>query len=103
MLDVPQAFDAITDELGRQYSLGYYPKARRSPVRRRDIKVRTRSPNLVVRARESYVATASACAADRWSQTEAKLIRGVTITLSCRSRNVIAAVCSDSKFRFLQR
>src|SRR6185295_13290764 len=25
LADVPQAFDSITDELGRQYSLGYYP------------------------------------------------------------------------------
>jgi VWFA-related protein len=58
--DVPQAFDAITDELGRQYSLGYYPSGQIQPGERRDIKVRTRSPNLVVRARESYVATASA-------------------------------------------
>jgi VWFA-related protein len=58
--DVPQAFDAITDELGRQYSLGYYPTSQVQLGERRDIKVRTRSPNLVVRARESYVASASA-------------------------------------------
>jgi VWFA-related protein len=57
--DVPQAFDAITDELGRQYSLGYYPKGQAQPGEKRDIKVRTRSPNLIVRARESYVVTAS--------------------------------------------
>jgi VWFA-related protein len=58
--DVPQAFDAITDELGRQYSLGYYPKGQVQSGEKRDIKVRTRSPNLVVRARESYVASATA-------------------------------------------
>jgi Ca-activated chloride channel homolog len=58
--DVPQAFDAITDELGRQYSLGYYPKGQVQAGEKRDIKVRTRSPNLVVRARESYVASAAA-------------------------------------------
>ncbi|HEY8186236.1 MAG TPA: VWA domain-containing protein [Pyrinomonadaceae bacterium] len=57
--DLPRAFDAITDELGRQYSLGYYPSGQVRPGERRDIKVRTRTPNLVVRARESYVATAS--------------------------------------------
>ena len=56
---VPQAFDAITDELGRQYSLGYYPNGQVQPGEKRDIKVRTRSPNLVVRARESYVASAT--------------------------------------------
>jgi VWFA-related protein len=54
--DVPQAFGEITDELGRQYSLGYYPKGQAQPGEKRDIKVRTRSPNLVVHARESYVA-----------------------------------------------
>jgi VWFA-related protein len=58
LADVPQAFDAITDELGRQYSLGYYPKGQAQPGEKRDIRVRTRLPNLVVRARESYVATA---------------------------------------------
>jgi len=58
--DVPRAFDSITDELGRQYSLGYYPKGQAQPGEKRDIKVRTRSPNLVVRARESYVASATA-------------------------------------------
>jgi VWFA-related protein len=58
--DVPQAFDAITDELGRQYSLGYYPKAHPQPGEKRDIKVRTRSPNLVVRTRESYAVSATA-------------------------------------------
>lgn len=58
--DVPQAFDAVTAELGRQYSLGYYPKGAAEPGEKRDIKVVTRSPHLVVRSRESYVATANA-------------------------------------------
>jgi Ca-activated chloride channel family protein len=59
LADLPQLFTAITDELGRQYSLGYYPKGEAQSGERRDIKVRTRIPNLVVRARESYIATAS--------------------------------------------
>ena len=59
LAEVPTMFSAITDELGRQYSLGYYPKGEVHAGEKRDIKVRTRSPNLVVRARESYVATAS--------------------------------------------
>lgn len=62
LADVPQAFGAITDELGRQYSLGYYPKGQAQPGERRDIKVRTRTPNLIVRARESYVASATSSA-----------------------------------------
>jgi Ca-activated chloride channel family protein len=57
--DVPAAFNAITEELGRQYSLGYYPKSAAQAGETRDIKVRTRMRNLIVRARESYVATAS--------------------------------------------
>jgi len=59
LTDVPQAFGAITDELGRQYSLGYYPKGEIQPGEKRDIKVRTRLANLVVHARASYVASAS--------------------------------------------
>jgi Ca-activated chloride channel family protein len=59
MTDVPQAFGAITEELGRQYSLGYYPKGQAQVGERRDIKVRTRAANLVVHARASYVAAAS--------------------------------------------
>ncbi len=57
--DVPAAFNAITDELGRQYSLGYYPSSAARAGETRDIKVRTRLPNLIVRARESYMATAA--------------------------------------------
>lgn len=59
LTDVPQAFGEITAELGRQYSLGYYPKGQVQPGEKRDIKVRTRSANLVVHARASYVAAAS--------------------------------------------
>ena len=54
--DIQQSFGAITEELGRQYSLGYYPKAQARPGEKRDIKVRVRVPNLVVRARDSYIA-----------------------------------------------
>jgi len=61
--DVPAMFNAITDELGRQYSLGYYPKGQAQAGEKRDIKVRTRQANLIVRARASYVATASAARA----------------------------------------
>ena len=59
LLEVPQVFRQITDELGRQYSLGYYPKGHANPGEKRDIRVRTRIANLVVKARESYTATSS--------------------------------------------
>jgi Ca-activated chloride channel homolog len=52
--DVAPAFEAITAELGVQYSLGYYPKSNSSAGTQRSIKVRVRYPNLVVRARDSY-------------------------------------------------
>jgi Ca-activated chloride channel family protein len=51
---VGPAFEAITAELGVQYSLGYYPKENLSTGSKREIKVRVRYPNMVVRARESY-------------------------------------------------
>jgi Ca-activated chloride channel family protein len=52
--DVGPAFEAITQELGGQYSLGYYPKSNSTTGTERTIKVRVRYPNLVVRARDSY-------------------------------------------------
>lgn len=55
--DLRQTFGYIADELGRQYSLGYYPKQLEKGEKKqvRQIKVRVRQRNLVVRARESYV------------------------------------------------
>ena len=52
--DVAPAFEAITAELGVQYSLGYHPKENLPASGERAIKVRVRYPGLVVRARESY-------------------------------------------------
>lgn len=52
--DVAPAFEAITAELGVQYSLGYYPKGNSTAGTQRSIKVRVRYPNMVVRARDSY-------------------------------------------------
>ena len=52
--DVAPAFEAITAELGVQYSLGYYPKGNSTGGTQRSIKVRVRYPNMVVRARDTY-------------------------------------------------
>jgi Ca-activated chloride channel family protein len=52
--EVGPAFQAITSELGVQYSLGYYPKTTATASGERAIKVKVRFPNLVVRARDSY-------------------------------------------------
>ncbi len=52
--EVGPAFEAITAELGLQYSLGYYPNENSTAGAERAIKVRVRYPNMVVRARDSY-------------------------------------------------
>ncbi|HEX8559060.1 MAG TPA: VWA domain-containing protein [Pyrinomonadaceae bacterium] len=53
--NLEQAFTNIAEELRRQYSLGYYPSRQSHAEERRQIRVRVRRPNLVVRARDSYV------------------------------------------------
>jgi Ca-activated chloride channel homolog len=55
--EVGPAFEAITSELGVQYSIGYYPKENSSAGAERSIKVRVRYPNLVVRTRDNYTTT----------------------------------------------
>jgi VWFA-related protein len=57
--DVAPAFEAITAELGVQYSLGYYPKEDSPASGERAIKVRVRYPNLVVRARDNHAMSPS--------------------------------------------
>lgn len=49
------AFTNIAEELRRQYSLGYYPSRQAQASERRQIRVRVKRPNLVVRARDSYI------------------------------------------------
>ena len=49
------AFSNIAEELRRQYSLGYYPKAPAQAGQRRQIRVRVNQPNLAVRTRDSYI------------------------------------------------
>lgn len=49
------AFAGIAEELRRQYSLGYYPEIPGQIGERRSIRIRVTRPNLVVRAKTSYV------------------------------------------------
>jgi len=49
------AFHSVAEELRRQYSLGYYPKAKPVAGERRGIRVRVDRPELVVRTRDSYI------------------------------------------------
>ncbi len=54
--DLTQSFALIAEELRRQYSIGYYPKDVAQAGQRRQIRVRVNRPDLVVRARDSYIA-----------------------------------------------
>ena len=53
--NMSQAFANVAEELRRQYSIGYYPKRPLQAGQRRYIRVRSRQPNLAVRARDSYI------------------------------------------------
>ncbi|MBV9217461.1 MAG: VWA domain-containing protein [Acidobacteria bacterium] len=53
------AFTGIAEELRRQYNIGYVPNDSGKPGQRKSIKVRVDRPNLIVRARDSYIVGAS--------------------------------------------
>ena len=57
LMGISQAFTWIAEDLGRQYSLGYYPKTAGESGQRRQIKVRVNEADLVVKARDSYIYT----------------------------------------------
>ena len=50
-----RAFEGIAEELRRQYNIGYVPDMEGRPGQRKNIKVRVDRPNLIIRARDSYV------------------------------------------------
>lgn len=49
------AFASIAEELRRQYSIGYYPENAGQTGERKQIRVRVMRPNVVVRAKTSYI------------------------------------------------
>jgi Ca-activated chloride channel homolog len=55
LFGIAQAFSWIAEELGRQYSIGYYPKVAGKNGERRQIKVKVTEGDLVVKARDSYI------------------------------------------------
>lgn len=57
--DLSAAFSGIAEELRRQYSIGYYPEKVGQPGERKQIRVRVMRPNLVVRAKTSYIVGAN--------------------------------------------
>ena len=50
-----RAFEGIAEELRRQYNIGFIPKEEGKAGQRKQIKVRVSLPNLIVRARDSYI------------------------------------------------
>lgn len=57
--DLDIAFRGIAEELRWQYSVGYYPDNSGKPGDRKQIRVRVMRPNLVVRAKTSYIVGSS--------------------------------------------
>ncbi len=57
--DLNAAFSGIAEELRRQYSIGYYPETVGKIGDRKQIRVRVMRPNLVVRAKTSYIVGAN--------------------------------------------
>ena len=55
MFGIGQAFTWIAEEISRQYTLGYYPRTSGENGQRRMIKVRVSGPDLVAKARDSYI------------------------------------------------
>lgn len=49
------AFSGIAEELRRQYSVGYYPEKVGRKGERKQIRIRVMRPNLVIRAKNSYI------------------------------------------------
>jgi len=55
LANLENAFSGIAEELRRQYSLGYYPETFGKKGDRRQIQIRVMKPDLVVRAKTSYI------------------------------------------------
>ncbi len=55
LVNLEAAFSGIAEELRRQYSLGYYPENVGQAGERKQIKIRVMRPNVVVRAKTSYI------------------------------------------------
>jgi VWFA-related protein len=55
LTNLDAAFAGIAEELRRQYSLGYYPDKVGQMGERRSISIRVNKPNVVVRAKNTYI------------------------------------------------
>ena len=70
LVGIADAFRQVAEELGRQYSLGYYPKTAAQAGQRRQIKVRVNQPDLAVKARDSYIYSDKKAAQDQSKQSQ---------------------------------
>jgi VWFA-related protein len=57
-VNLNNAFKNIAEELRRQYSIGYYPENEGKAGDRKNILVRVKRPNLIVRSKGSYIVEA---------------------------------------------
>jgi VWFA-related protein len=75
--NLERSFGLIAEELRRQYSLGYYPTRQAQAGQRRQIAVKVNRPNMVVRARDSYISdpSASGAAQGRQGQQSGPVLR----------------------------
>jgi Ca-activated chloride channel homolog len=55
LTNLSTAFSGIAEELRRQYSIGYYPDKVGQAGERRSISIRVNRPNVVVRAKNTYI------------------------------------------------
>lgn len=55
-----EAFEGIAEELRKQYQIGYYPTETGKTGERKQIRVRVNRPNLIIKARDSYIVGATA-------------------------------------------
>ena len=67
--DLNKAVASISDELHNEYNIGYYPRNPGQLVGEHKIEVRTKAPNLLVRARTSYSLNPSGAVARLLSNT----------------------------------
>jgi VWFA-related protein len=65
LYNLEAAFSGIAEELRRQYSLGYYPENVGQPGDRKQIRIRVMRPDVVVRAKNSYIVGQSNSASGR--------------------------------------
>jgi len=54
-----RAFEGIAEELRRQYNIGFVPKEVGKRGQRKEIRLRVNRPNLIIRARDSYIVGAT--------------------------------------------